>query len=83
MVLSRGKYTVLWPEYFDIRRSKNEGRMVPREIAMENPTIDELAKAVGSLGYAHTVENDAAFPKHWWDAKGRVLVERKIRNRNS
>lgn len=79
MVLPRGKYIVLWPEYFDIKRSRKDGRMVSKHSAVERPSVEELAKAVESLGYNFTIEKDTAFPGAWWEGRGRVLVERKTK----
>lgn len=50
--------------------------MVRKDIAVENPTIDEIMHAAESLGYVKKIE-EGAFPKYWWDRTGKVVVERK------
>jgi len=37
---------VVYPAYFDADRSRSEGRRVPMDLAIEEPTVDEIAKAV-------------------------------------
>ena len=34
----------LWPEYFDINRTRSEGRRLPKELCVSNPDLDIIAK---------------------------------------
>ena len=74
--MPRENYVILWPQYFDIRASRNDGRMVEKKIAVENPTVEEILKAAESLGYVKKME-DGAYPRYWWKKTGKVVVERK------
>lgn len=67
---------ILWPSYFDLNKTRKEGRKVGRSLAVERPTIEELVKAVEMLGISHTPDKSAAYPKSWWEKAGRVLVSR-------
>lgn len=69
---------VLWPEYFDVNRKRSEGRKVRRSMAVNDPTVDLLAKAVEKLGLQFKIERDKAYPGNWWSKKGRILVERSM-----
>ncbi|RLF47316.1 MAG: signal recognition particle protein Srp19 [Thermoplasmata archaeon] len=69
---------VLWPIYFDIDASKKEGRKVGKELAVKNPTADEIFRAAKKLGL-NPVKEEKAYPKRWWRKEGRVLVEKKGR----
>jgi signal recognition particle subunit SRP19 len=69
---------VIWPIYFDIDASKKEGRKVGKELAVKNPTADEIFKAAKKLGL-NPVKEEKAYPKRWWRREGRVLVEKKGR----
>ena len=42
---------IIWPAYLDAERSRSEGRRVPESLAVESPTVDEIAKAVQQVGY--------------------------------
>lgn len=66
---------VLWPAYFDAALSRSEGRRVPLEQAVEEPSVDELARAVQQVGYDAVIERDKAYPREGYEARGRVLVE--------
>ncbi|MCF2165204.1 MULTISPECIES: signal recognition particle subunit SRP19 [Halobacterium] len=66
---------VIWPAYFDAALSRRDGRRVPMELAVEEPSVDEIATAVQQVGYDAVVERDVAYPRRHWDAAGRVLVK--------
>ncbi|HEC76409.1 MAG TPA: signal recognition particle protein Srp19 [Thermoplasmatales archaeon] len=69
---------VIWPIYFDIDASKKEGRKVGKELAVKNPTADEIFKAAKKLGL-NPIKEEKAYPSKWWRKEGRVLVEKKGR----
>ncbi|MDH5021261.1 signal recognition particle subunit SRP19 [Halobacterium rubrum] len=66
---------VIWPAYFDAALSRREGRRVPEDLAVEEPTVDEIATAVQQVGYDAVVERDVAYPRRHWEDAGRVLVK--------
>ena len=66
---------VIWPAYFDAALSRSEGRRVPEDLAVEEPSVDEIATAVQQVGYDAVVERDVAYPRRHWTAAGRVLVK--------
>ena len=65
---------VLWPAYFDADRTRDEGRRVPRDLAVEDPSVDEIAEAVGQVGYDAVIERDVTYPREY-EPRGRVLVK--------
>ena len=65
---------VIWPAYFDAARSRSEGRRVALDQAVDEPTVDELAKAVQQVGYDAKIERDKQYPREW-EPRGRVLVK--------
>ena len=65
---------VIWPAYIDAARSRSEGRRVPLDAAVEEPTLDEIAKAVQQVGYDAVVERDKTYPREY-EQRGRVLVK--------
>jgi len=65
---------VIWPAYLDAALSRSEGRRVSTEDALEDPTVDEIAKAIQQVGYDAVIERDKTYPREW-DARGRVLVQ--------
>ncbi|WP_254823574.1 signal recognition particle subunit SRP19 [Haloglomus halophilum] len=65
---------VLYPAYFDAAYSRGEGRRVPQDLAVEEPTVDELAQAVQQVGYDAVIERDKTYAREF-EPRGRVLVQ--------
>ncbi|RLE87801.1 MAG: signal recognition particle protein Srp19 [Thermoprotei archaeon] len=65
---------VLWPLYFDARRSREEGRRVPKHLAVEGPSAEEVARAARAAGYQVEVDLEARHPSTWFEGRGRVFV---------
>lgn len=66
---------VLWPAYFDAELSRAQGRRVALGLAIDDPTVDEIASAVGQVGYDAVVERNKTYPRESTRARGRVLVK--------
>lgn len=66
---------VLWPAYFDATRTRSEGRRIAHTLAVEDPTVVELAQAVEQVGYEAIVERDVSYPRAPHEQSGRVLVK--------
>ncbi|QLQ81816.1 hypothetical protein HG537_0G00700 [Torulaspora globosa] len=66
-------FQVLYPCYFDKRRSHREGRRVPVELAVENPLAKTVADAVRSLGLLCIFEGEKTHPQDFGNP-GRVRV---------
>lgn len=70
----KDKY-VLWPIYFDRRKSRGDGRRVAKDIAVPNASADEIVKAAKKLGL-NPVKEKKAYPGRWWKREGQVIVDR-------
>jgi signal recognition particle subunit SRP19 len=68
---------IIWPIYFDVARSRKDGRRVPKTLAVQLPKIDEVKLAVDRLGLKNEVRPEAHFPKRPWIKSGMLLVEKK------
>lgn len=66
---------IIWPAYFDADLSRAEGRRVPTSMAVEDPTVDEIAEAVRQVGYDALIERGKAHPRHPLSPTGRVAVQ--------
>ncbi len=66
---------VLWPAYFDAELSRKEGRRVSQSVAVSEPTVDEIATAVGQVGYDAVIERDVSYSREPHRQRGRVLVK--------
>ncbi|MDY0293681.1 MAG: signal recognition particle subunit SRP19/SEC65 family protein [Candidatus Methanomethylophilaceae archaeon] len=67
---------VLWPEYFDIERTRSQGRRVPRHLCVREPSLDIIAKGATILDLEYRVFEDKSYPANWAAKRGCVRVER-------
>ena len=65
---------VIWPAYLDRELSRSEGRRVPRSTAVPAPTVDEIARAAGQVGYDVVIEREKTYPREY-EPRGRVLIQ--------
>jgi signal recognition particle subunit SRP19 len=65
---------VIYPAYLDSSYSRSEGRRVPLDDAVADPTVDEIAKAVQQVGYDAVIERDKSYAREH-ETRGRVLVQ--------
>jgi signal recognition particle subunit SRP19 len=70
---------VLYPEYFDVELSREEGRKVPRNFAKHGPTAADVLKAAREADpeLEPKLEGKSHFPSRWHERRGRVLVRKK------
>lgn len=68
---------VLYPEYFDSRLTRKQGRRVPKNLAREAPTMEAVLNAAKAAdpGLEPRAEPKKAFPARWNERRGRVLVK--------
>ena len=64
---------VLYPAYFDAAFTRAEGRRVPEDLAVLEPTVEEIAQAVQQVGYDAKIERDKTYSREY-EARGRVVV---------
>jgi signal recognition particle subunit SRP19 len=65
---------VIWPAALDANLSRSEGRRVALELAVEDPTVDEIARAVQQVGYDSVIERDKTYSREY-EPRGCVLVQ--------
>lgn len=65
---------VIWPAALDAECTRSEGRRVARDLAVPDPTVDEIAQAVQQVGYDAVIERDVTYPREY-EPRGRVLVK--------
>ena len=71
------KPTVIYPEYFDIRLKRSEGRKVPASEAVKSPNIEELSSILSKLDYDFTICK-GRYPGNWSSSKGCLKVEAQL-----
>jgi signal recognition particle subunit SRP19 len=68
---------IIWPVYFDVNKSRKEGRRVNRSQGVVSPKIAEIKEAADKLGLENELNLEARFPKAPWNKCGMLLVEKK------
>lgn len=66
-------YQIIYPIYFDITRSREQGRRVNKEYAVENPLAREIVDCCNLNGLKTVFEPTKTHPKDWANP-GRVRV---------
>ncbi|MEM2321115.1 MAG: signal recognition particle subunit SRP19/SEC65 family protein [Candidatus Bathyarchaeia archaeon] len=74
--MRRKDILILWPVYFDVLRSRREGRRLPKRLCVRSPNVSMLEKAVKNLGLSYEVHPDAGYPKLPWIKMGSVAVNK-------
>jgi signal recognition particle subunit SRP19 len=75
------KKTIIWPAYLDSKRTKAEGRKIPKNQAVRSPKLREVTQAAKKLGLNPEVEKYKSYPPSWWEYSGRVIVDKKMGKR--
>ncbi len=71
---------IIWPAYLDKNLSKNNGRKLPKNLALDHPKYDEIKKALESIGLNHESQKNSRYPKDQGKddrTSGRFIVEKK------
>ncbi|MCL1979004.1 MAG: signal recognition particle subunit SRP19/SEC65 family protein [Methanomassiliicoccaceae archaeon] len=66
----------LWPEYFDVDRTRANGRRLPKNLCVKDPEIDIIAKGALILDLEYEVLEDKSYPSNWVAKRGCVKVEK-------
>lgn len=65
----------VWPQYLDKNLSLNEGRKVSKEIAVEEPKLQDIEKALKRLNLHYSTQKERSYPGKWYEKSGRILIE--------
>ncbi|MEM1524894.1 MAG: signal recognition particle subunit SRP19/SEC65 family protein [Nitrososphaerales archaeon] len=66
---------IIWVDYFNSTLSRKQGRRVPLNQAVRNPTLKELEEAAKRIGY-HPESVIAAHPKRNYMQSGYISIEK-------
>lgn len=70
------KRYVLWLDYFNSTVSRENGRRIPLDKSVKDPSLDELAEATRRLGYEPEPQA-AKVPSRSYIPSGYVSIEKK------
>jgi len=67
---------IIWPAYFDLTKTRKDGRRVPKNLSVPSPKILEIKDAVEKLDLEHELVAEAGYPKTPWLKTGMLLVKK-------
>ena len=73
---------VIWLNNLDLSKSREEGRKVPKRLAIHNPTLKEIEIIAKKLGLKLESVKTASRPQSWWEKNGYVIIDRKGKSRS-
>ena len=74
--MRKSNNVIIWPVYFDVAKSKSEGRRVPKSVAVISPKILEIKEAADRLELQNDVNPTAGYPKTPWLKMGMLTVKK-------
>ena len=69
------RWNIIYPNYIDATKTIPQGRRIPKEVAVDNPHLEEIGEALRFLGL-RAMPEAKAYPRDWL-TPGRVRVELK------
>lgn len=73
-------HVIIWTDYFNRNLSRRKGRKVSKDMAIFDPSIQELIDASKSAGFAVSAESTnetARFPRRSYVRSGYVMLAKK------
>ena len=70
-------HVILWLDYFNKNLKRRQGRKVKRDLAVFDPTVQELVQATRAAGFQlsdQEINSDARFPRRSFVKSGYVMV---------
>ncbi|WP_309493532.1 signal recognition particle subunit SRP19/SEC65 family protein [Candidatus Hecatella orcuttiae] len=67
---------MVWSIYFDIARSRSEGRKIPKRMAVASPSLKEIVEAASRLNLSPQPKYEARYPRCWWKEAGYVVMDK-------
>ena len=68
---------IIWSAYFDSNKTREKGRRVPKNLAVQSPKIEEMESVVLKLGLKYEIVPLKGYPKTPWIKHGMLLVQKK------
>jgi signal recognition particle subunit SRP19 len=69
---------VIWPANMDVKKSRREGRIIPKRFAVRSPKIEEMEEVANTLGLNPEIKPEKAYPRSWWEKNGMLIVDKTV-----
>jgi signal recognition particle subunit SRP19 len=79
-------HVIVWTDYFNRNLSRRKGRKVPKDVAIFDPSIQELVGASKSAGFVVSneyINESARFPRRPYVRSGYVMLEKRLNLKKS
>jgi signal recognition particle subunit SRP19 len=73
---------ILWPAYFDLTKTRLQGRRIPKATATPSPRLDELQRAAQKCGLQTEITPNLKHPHVPWQKTGLILVTKNANKTN-
>jgi|YelNatPaOPRAMG01_1025707.scaffolds.fasta_scaffold93142_3 signal recognition particle subunit SRP19 len=73
---------IIWLDNLNSSKTRGQGRKVPRDLAVDSPTLEEIERASSELGLKVESKERASRPGSWWERSGYVVIDRGGRPRS-
>jgi len=73
-------FQVIYPSYLDKTKTVKQGRRIPRDVAVDKPTVADMSQALQLLQVRHVLQPYKGYSRDitcQWDNPGRLLVDVK------
>ncbi len=67
---------ILWPAYFDLTKTRKQGRKTAKNMAVPAPTQDEIQRAILRIGLQTQTIAEARHPKAPWQKTGLIIADK-------
>ncbi|MGB9635837.1 MAG: signal recognition particle subunit SRP19/SEC65 family protein [Thermoplasmata archaeon] len=76
MLQEKKGFLVIYPEYFDVNLSRKMGRKLPKNLCIQNPSVEHLMHAAKKLKLEYELEREKHYPGDAFRRRGRILVKK-------
>ena len=66
---------IVWLSYFDLAKTRSQGRKISKRLAFNSPHLDEIVKAAEILNLNPQL-TEARYSKFWWQKSGYVTLDK-------
>jgi len=67
------KNVIIWTVNIDKKKSRKQGRKIPRKKSVPNVKLSEMVEACKKIGIK-CIPEKKKYPKFWWEEGGRILI---------
>lgn len=75
--------SIIWPANIDSKKTRKDGRKIPKSVSVDSPKLEEIQKASENLGFNFEVVDDAARPSSWWERTGYLILDKGRKSKSS